>query len=410
MVARSNLSVSFEGLYPLSDAKSVPCVVIRGGTSRGLFFHECDLPGDRKLRDEVIMGAVGAPDPRQVDGIGGADLLLSKVAVVARADDDDADLECEFANIAPGKLRPAYGTNCGNLVAGVALFGIEEGLLGMRESTSSIRIRNRNSGKITEACVRGLAAELRMDDRHTGMPATGACIDLDFLEPGGSVLGCLLPTGRKRETISLDDGTAVDVSIVDAGALYVFLRAADLGLSGAETFHELTHDHMMLQRLEQIRCEAATRIGLVSDPSAATERTPDVPKLAFVGPAREYARNDGLGTVSADQVDLVSRIISSQHYHQAYAVTAAIATAAAASLEGSTVNEALGRVTVESEASFRIGHPSGVLDCRIKSRQIDGKTEIVSGGVMRTARRIMQGSVLVPNRCYFTVPRPRLGS
>lgn len=347
------------------------------------------------------MGAVGAPDPRQVDGIGGADILLSKVAIVARAEDRDADLECEFANISPGKPRPTYGTNCGNLVAGVALFAIDEGLLGNLGSSSVIRIRNRNSGNIVEAHVRGLAGKVGTDERLTGMSATGVCIDLDFLDPGGTVLGRLLPTGHERETILITDGTAVEVSIVDAGALYVFVRGADLGLTGAETLHELTRDHSTLKQLEQIRCEVAHRIGLVNDASVATELVPDVPKLAFVGAPRSYTRNDELGTVSADEIDLVSRIISSQNYHQAYAVTAGIATAAAAILQGSVVNEALGGEPVGPQASIRIGHPSGVLECRVKNRQIGGRTQIVSAGVMRTARRIMQGSVLVPNRCYM---------
>jgi 2-methylaconitate cis-trans-isomerase PrpF len=189
----------------------------------------------------------------------------------------------------------------------------------------------------------------------------------------------------------------------------VFVRAADLGLTGAETFLELNRRQDTPRRLEQIRCEAAHRIGLVSDPSAATEQVPDVPKLAFVGPPRSYTRNDQLGIVPADEVDLVSRILSSQNYHQAYAVTAAVATVAAASIEGSTVNEALGGARVGMQASFRIGHPSGVLECRVKTRQIAGKTKIVSGGVMRTARRIMQGSVLVPNRCYVTLSRRQVG-
>jgi 2-methylaconitate cis-trans-isomerase PrpF len=410
MVARPDIGLSAEKLSPLSDATSVPCVIIRGGTSRGLFFHEFDLPGDQILRDRVIMGAVGAPDPRQVDGIGGADMLLSKVAIVAKADDADADLECEFANIAPGKSRPTYGTNCGNLIAGVALFAIDEGLIKPRASSLVIRIRNRNSGNIVEARVRGLAADFGLDDWRTGMSATGACIDLDFLDPGGTVLGRLLPTGRERETISLDDGTAVDVSIVDAGALYVFVRGADLGLTGAETLRELTRDFNTPQRLEQIRCKVAHRVGLVDDPSTATERVPDVPKLAFVGPPRAYRRNDQLGFVPADQVDLVSRIMSSQNYHQAYAVTAGIATAAAASLEGSTVNEALGGQPVGPQVSIRIGHPSGILECRVTNRRIHGMTKIVSGGVMRTARRIMRGDVLIPSRCYAPPTQRRIGS
>ncbi len=159
MVARRQIVRAARSGSPLSDGRSIPCVVMRGGTSRGLFFHEDDLPRDPHVRDSVIMGAVGAPDPRQVDGLGGADMLLSKIAIVARSADDGAHIDCEFANITPGKDRPTFGTNCGNLVAAVALFAIDEGLVPSPKRHTEIRIRNRNSGDLIDARIGRLAGE-----------------------------------------------------------------------------------------------------------------------------------------------------------------------------------------------------------------------------------------------------------
>ncbi|MGI9262950.1 MAG: PrpF domain-containing protein, partial [Woeseiaceae bacterium] len=235
MVARRQIVRVSRSSSPLSDGKPIPCVVIRGGTSRGLFFHDHDLPRHPRLRDSVIMGAVGAPDPRQVDGLGGADMLLSKVAIVSRSKDDDADIECEFANIAPGKDRPTFGTNCGNLVAAVALFAIDEGLISSRERHVEIRIRNKNSGNLIDARIGRLAGELGVSTATSGMSNSGVCVDLDFLDPVGTVRKTLLPTGSARDTFALGDGRSVDVSVVDAGALYVFARAADLGLTATES-------------------------------------------------------------------------------------------------------------------------------------------------------------------------------
>lgn len=400
MVARLQVDRRLESLSPLSDGRPIPCVVMRGGTSRGLFFHEHDLPRDPHLRDRVIMGAVGAPDPRQVDGLGGADILLSKVAIVACSMSPDVDVECEFANIAPGRDRPTYGTNCGNLVAAVALFAIDEGLVSAQYKNSTIRIRNRNSGVIIEARINSLACNAQSDSAFGGMSKTGVCVDLDFMAPVGTVRDNLLPTGNAGEIVVLDDGRQVHVSVVDAGALYVFVRAADLGLTATETTDQLRRNPSILEALEIIRCTVAYRTGLVDSVVDATRLTPDVPKLAFVGPPRSYRPCNGATPIDAAGVDLVSRIVSSQNYHSAYAVTGAIATAAAAAVPGSVVQEVVAKDLVAGLHEVRIGHSSGLMICRIENRASVGNPDIPKVGVMRTARRIMQGSVVVPGSCY----------
>lgn len=346
------------------------------------------------------MGAIGAPDPRQVDGLGGADILLSKIAIVACSKDADADVECEFANIAPGTGRPTYGTNCGNLIAAVALFAIDEGLVSPQYKTSSVRIRNLNSGDIVEARIQSLASQTNLVNGFAGMSNTGVCVELDFIEPVGTVLNTLLPTGNARDLITLSSGRTVSVSVIDAGALYVFVRARDLGLTATETTEELQRNPATLEALEALRSEVANRIGLVDSASDATRLTPDIPKLALVGPSQDYRPANGSTFIEASSIDLVGRIVSSQNYHRAYAVTGAIATAVAAAVPGSTVQEAVGKDLKAGINAIRIGHPSGTLNCKLENRTLLGNLDIPRVGLMRTARRIMQGAVVVPNSCY----------
>lgn len=400
MVARSHSHIALDSRSQLSDGRPIRCVVMRGGTSRGLFFHEHDLPQDPALRDRVIMAAVGAPDPRQVDGLGGADMLLSKVAIVSGSTEANIDVECEFANIAPGKDRPTYGTNCGNLVSAVALFAIDEGFISSDAEGAPIRIRNRNSGDLIKARIGSLASEVASSSDPAGMSATGVCVDLEFVDPTGTKQPALLPTGKARDTVVLGDDCRVDVSVVDAGALYVFVRASDLNLTATESDAELLTNPAATAALERIRSLIAHKLGLVELVADATAYSPDVPKLAFVAPPMRYAGSDGSGTINSSSIDLVSRIVSSQNYHKAYAVTGAIATAAAAAINGSVVAEAIGREVSVGTEEIRIGHPSGVLTCRIESQMAEECLEILAVGLSRTARRIMQGSLIIPNKCF----------
>ena len=379
-----------------SDDREIRCVVMRGGTSRGLFFHEQDLPSDPALRDQAIMGAVGAPDPRHVDGLGGGDMLLSKVAIVAGSQRDDADVECEFANLTPGKDRPTYGTNCGNLVGAVALFAVEEGLVEANGEEPKVRVLNRNSGGIVEVRFAEIGQDDRQAFRLAGMPVTGSRVDLAFMDPVGAFQSELLPTGNARDTIQLDNGQSVDISVVDAGALYVFVRAADLGLTATESATDLANNPGIFDRLEHIRATAAKQIGIVDESANAAAVSPDVPKLAIVGPPTSYSCDASATDVVSDAIDLVARIISSQKYHKAYAVTGAIATAAAGTIEGSVVQEALGHKGTDGLLEIRVGHPSGVLACEVGTRTVSGRRDIAYATIKRTARRVSQGTVFVP--------------
>ena len=232
------------------------------------------------------------------------------------------------------------------------------------------------------------------------MSRSGVCVDLEFIDPVGTVRNSMLPTGSARETFVLGDGRPVDVSVVDAGALYVFARAADLNLTGTESAEQLQNNPSALVALEHLRSMVAHSIGVVDAVSDATAHSPDVPKLAFVGPPQDYTCSDSAGSVTFASVDLVSRIVSSQSYHRAYAVTGAIATAVAAVVSGSVVHEAFGKDVQSGIHGVRIGHPSGIMTCAIESSLTGRTLHIPRAGIMRTARRIMQGSVVVPNSCY----------
>ncbi len=377
---------------------SISCVVMRGGTSRGLFFHDRDLPADHEQREKVLLAAIGGTSPRQVDGLGGADLLLSKIAVVAPSQKPDVDVECSFVSVTPNHRTPAYGVNCGNLIAAVALFAIEEGLASRDQPRSLVRIHNTDSGGFVHAHVgaredAGLTAEAC---QLAGMPATGSLVELEFLNPVGTVQDRLLPTETAANSVKLLDGRSVQMTIVDAGALYAFVPAGDLGLSGVETTVELQDTADLMETLEYLRGCAAVLSGLVDSPEEAIHKTRAIPKLALVAPPVGY-KIEGSGTyVEAESIDLVSRIVSCQELHKAYAVTGGIATAVAACVPGSTVQHATGLETGTGLRSIRIGHASGVMETGVQCSAVAPAIVIDRATCIRTARRIMAGSVLIP--------------
>jgi 2-methylaconitate cis-trans-isomerase PrpF len=370
---------------------------MRGGTSRGVFFHAGDLPADPARRDAILMAVVGGPDPRQVDGLGGADLLLSKVALVWPSERADADVECCFGSITPGSTRVKYGANCGNLSSAVACFARQEGLVA--PDADRVRLHNPDSGVTMEARWRSWDPPLRARlASMSGMPVSGELLELAFLSPSATATKQLLPTGRAVDCLVLPGGGRVQASIVDAGALYVFMRAEDVGLPEDASSDTLRGDTRLAGLCEDLRGQAAVLAGLVTDPADALSRTPAVPKLSFVRRAAPY-RTEGRGLdVSAGDIDLIGRIVSSQSFHKAYAVTGAIATAAAAAVPGSVVAAVIGEDGLADARPVRIGHPTGLIECALEVCRSGDEVAIERATVLRTARRIMEG------QCYFDEP------
>ncbi len=376
----------------------VRAVVMRGGTSRAVFFHQADLPADPQIRDRVILAVYGGGDPygRQIDGLGGAMSVTSKTAIIGPASVPDADVDYTFGQVNVSTPLIDYGGNCGNISSAVGPFAIEEGLVCATDPVARVRIWQTNTRKLIIAHVptSGGVPQVEGDYAIDGVPGTGAMILLEFLHPGGSMTGRLLPTGHPTDTLEVPGVGRLRVSLVDAANPVVFIRPADLGLSGLETADRVDGDPALLSRIEAIRAHAAVRIGLKPTPAEATATSPGVPKIAFVTSTQPYVASDGRA-VAADQIDVVGRIMTMGRLHRAYALTGGICTAVAAQVEGTLVHEAA-RAAGAGERTVRIGHPSGVLEVGVDVRRGDGVWTVEKVTTRRTARRLMEGSALIP--------------
>jgi 2-methylaconitate cis-trans-isomerase PrpF len=376
----------------------IRAVFMRGGTSKALFFHERDLPEDPHLRDRVILAVFGSPDPKQIDGMGGATPVTSKCAIIRPGSRPGIDVDYTFAYVGLGRPFVDYKGNCGNIASAVGPFAIDEGLVQAEEPTTLVRVLNTNTGKVIEEEVpveNGRAATWG-DCEIAGVPGTGPRIRMGFVDPGGAATGRLLPTGRVRDALDVPGIGKVDVSIVDAANAVVFVRARDLGLTGAELPEELNARKDLLRLIERIRCFGGAACGLIEDPEAGTARSPAVPKISIVGPAQDHRDTSGR-FLGAAEVDLLARMMALQSPHQSYAVTAGVATAAAAALPGSVVHEVVGE-SVGQTGRYRLANPAGVMNLGVVMEERDGAPHVKKGVIERTARRLMEGFVHVPGR------------
>jgi len=385
----------------LWDSEKVRGVIYRGGTSRAVYLLENDLPREAHIRDQVILSIYGSPDARQINGLGGADSLTSKVAIIGPSEREDADVDYTFGQVSITKAFIDYKGNCGNISSGVGPFAVDEGLVKAVEPITYVRIFNTNTKKIiiAEVPVRHGKALSRGDYAINGVPGTGSKIILNFLDSGGAVTGKLLPTGNLKDQIWLADGTQLTISLVDAANPAVFVKAADLGLTGTELPDVVNSNPFLLNRIEEIRGTAAEMLGLAAK-QEATDKCPAVPKIVFVTPPTDYKTSDGR-LVGKESIDLVARTMSMQKMHKAFAITGGICTATAAKLEGTIVSEVISS-EVSQGSTVRLGHPSGTLDFDITFRKSeDGSAKLEKAAVNRTARRIMEGYIYVPREIYW---------
>jgi 2-methylaconitate cis-trans-isomerase PrpF len=296
-----------------------------------------------------------------------------------------------------------YGGNCGNVSSAVGPFAIDEGLVHATDPTTKVRIWQTNTRKriIAHVPTAGGLSRVEGDYAMDGIPASGAMILLEFLHPGGSMTGRLLPTGRPADWLEVPGVGTVTVSFVDAANPVVFVRPADLGLTGLETADRVDGDPELLSRIEAVRAHAAVRIGLARTASEATAASPGVPKIAFVTSPKSYAASAGR-TVGAEQIDLAGRIMTMGRLHRAYALTGGICTAVAAQVEGTLAHEAA-RPGDPGERIVRIGHPSGIMEVGVDVRRLDGAWVVEKVTTRRTARRVMEGMALVPASIWTPV-------
>ena len=371
----------------MSEQTAIRCVIMRGGTSKGVMFDEADLPATRADRERLLLSIMGTPDPRQIDGLGGADPLTSKVCIIGPSSVPEADIDYTYALIGIEEATVSWSTNCGNLSAAVGVYAIEEGLVSPDDPETVVRIHNTNTRQIFRAIVpvRNGRPRIAGDYAIPGVPGTGAEIRLDFSKTTGSTTGKLLPTGNRRDRLAVQRlGLVLDVSILDVAKPTVFFRASDLGLTGVESPDEFTAD--ILDRLNAVREAAALFIGL--------DRDSRVPTPVSVAPPTTYTNFMTGRPVLADSMSFSARRVLGvpPKPHKAFAATGAVCTAVAALLEGTVVND----VHVDrGNGLVNIGHPTGLFPVKVRL-SADGSVEEAS--YSRTARRLMEGSVYVMTR------------
>jgi len=384
----------------VSEFRKIPCVIQRGGTSKAVFLHEKDLPADPKTRDEVVLSIFGSPDKRQIDGLGGADPLTSKVAIIAPSQHPDCDVDYTFGAVDLTEPIVDYRGNCGNISAGVGPFAIDEGLVEATGAQTVVRVFNTNTNKKLRAFVPtdGGKTQYLGDYAIAGVPGTGAKILLDYAGTAGSATGKILPTGNPIDHISIPSLGTIEVSIVDAGNPVCFIEPGVLGLDGTEGPRD-ERVTSLLETIELIRGTAARIIGLVQDESRARFETPAIPLLSIVSPPRDYVSFTDNRQIGAGDVDMVARVFYMQEMHKTYSVTATVCTGTAAMVEGTIVN----RVTstgVQSTKTVRIGHPSGVIPIEVEVDNAAPGVELLKAALGRTSRRIMDGFVYVPESLF----------
>lgn len=373
----------------------IRCVQMRGGTSKGLYFHEKDLPGPGPQRDQLLKRLMGTPDVLQIDGLGGSRMITSKVAIIAPSERGDADVDYTFAQVDVQLDQVVYAGNCGNISSGVGPFAIDEGLVSATNGVTRVRIYNTNTDKVLVAAVPVENGKVKVDGDFAlpGVPGTGAEIVMDWSATVGAKTGHLLPTGNAVDVIVLEDGGAMETTLSDAGNPVVWTHAQALGLTGDEGPDELNGDPAVLERLTEIRSKAAERFGFCDDWRSAEEQSPGFPLIGLVAPPADTRTLNGTLVVARD-MDLRVRLMFMNRLHESIAGTASISLAAASRVKGSVVET----VCEHRRANvLLIGHPSGITPVKVK--KADGmcpEVEFELLGFSRTARRLMDGNAYYP--------------
>lgn len=358
--------------------RAIPCSVMRGGTSKGLFFLASDLPSDRATRDRVLLSVMGSPDIREIDGMGGGHPLTSKVAVVSKSDRPGVDVDYLFLQVWPDRAEVSDQQNCGNILAGVAPFAIESGLMKPKNDLTLVKIHMQNTDSVATAEVQtpnGLV-NYEGDARIDGVPGTHAPINLNFEDVAGSSCGALLPTGNPIDTVS-----GVQVTLIDNGMPVVCLSASDLGITGHESPAELEANKNLTQKLEEIRLAA----GILMNLGDVTNQT--VPKMSLL-------------SASTGSAALNTRTFIPHRCHEAIGVLGAVSVATAAIIPGSVAAKIAGVTRLESAMNVEVEHPTGSFLVRMELDLSSAELRITKSAQLRTARMLMTGSVFVPNSVW----------
>jgi len=355
----------------------IPCVIMRGGTSRGPFFQYSDLPADAPTRDAVLLAVMGSPHEIQVDGIGGANSVTSKVAIISKSKNPGADVDYLFAQVQINERIVDTKPNCGNMLVAVGPFAIESGLVPAKHGETTVRIFNVNTQSLVESIVQTPGAKVTYsgDAAIDGVPGTAAPIKLNFKSAIGSVTKKMLPTGKPLDVI---DG--VDVSCVDVAMPVILMRAEAFGKTGHESSAQLDADKALFHRMEAIRRKAGVLMGM-GDVSKLV-----VPKIALLSGARKG------GTIA-------SRFFVPDACHKAHPVTGTVCIASACAIPG-TVASQIAPLPPAPQGMIRIEHPSGMIIIDLDVDFADGQQELRRAALVRTARRVFEGYVCVPEHVW----------
>ncbi len=357
---------------------AIPACLMRGGTSKGLIFRAEDLPDDPALRDRVLLAAMGSPDTRQIDGAGGAHPLTSKVAVVSRSSRPDAEVDYLFLQVSVDQAEVSDSQNCGNILAAIGPFALEQGLVSSTGEVTEVRIHMVNTANLALAQVQtpGGLVEYEGSARIDGVPGAAAPVLLDFLDTAGSSCGALLPTGSVRDEVN-----GVSVTCIDNGMPVVVIAAAELGKTGQETPEELEADSSLRERLEAIRLQ----VGHCMNLGDVTRKT--VPKMSLVSPAVA-------GGVISTRTFIPHRV------HEAIGVLGAVSVASACVLPGSVAQEVSGLSVQPGRQVLDVEHPTGFFTVGLEVELNNGEVQLRRAGLLRTARMLMRGEVLIPGSVW----------
>jgi 2-methylaconitate cis-trans-isomerase PrpF len=373
--------------------RQIPAVFMRGGTSKGVFFHAHDMPDAQDDIDTLLLSVLGSPDPygRQLDGMGGGISSLSKGVIIDTSERADIDILYLFAQVAVDRSVVDYSAPCGNLSAAVGPFAVEQGLVETDGDSAEVRILD----LITDTVIvsrfpltdgqPAVTGELLLP----GLAGPGAAVELDYLEPAGSRTSGLLPSGNAVDSLTLPDGTIISASLIDAATPMVFLDAAELGLTATEAPDELEKTAGLMARLDAIRRAGAVAMGLAASPEAADL---SAPKVAILAPPSSQTILNGR-RIEVDEMDISARAVSMERIHRALPLTSTLCLAAAAAIDGSIPNQ-----LCAAQGEVRAGSPSGVIPVAASVRRDGNAWQVDWVRSYRTARTLMSGMVHVPKR------------
>ncbi|MEK9561242.1 MAG: PrpF domain-containing protein [Pelagibacteraceae bacterium] len=366
----------------------------RGGTSKGVFFQKKDLPTqDEKELNKIFLKVIGSPDPngRQLNGMGGGVSSVSKCVIISPSERDDADVDYNFIQIAVDQPIAEWNNNCGNLSGAVGPYAVQEGIIKPKEGENKIRIYQVNTDKIIHSTfnVKDGKPEIEGDYTIAGVYGESSKVRLDYLEPGGSGTGKLLPTGNVIDEIEIDGFGKIKVSVVDAATPLIYIQAEDLGLKGTESPDELDGNVEKMEIIQKIRRKCAFMTGLSKSEHEAPMNTP---RIGIVTSPKDYISLDK-SNIKGDDQDITARMFSMGKTHKAIMGTAGVNIGVAAAIEGTIPN--LIKRKGSNPLELRAGNPSGVMTAGAVIEQVDGKPHAKSAIMYRTFRPLMRGEVLV---------------